>query len=100
MIGIWHRWRQLTTAPAFSSKGLMLWAVGSVLMFLILHLCGLRQYTAILSGTVVGRGQVISGFLGLFYMFMYFGALLMAPPALFAAAVTAAFEAWWRRRRA
>jgi hypothetical protein len=98
-VNTWRqRWRALNTAPAFSSKAWLLWAARFALLFLVLHLAGLREDTTVLSGTVNGKSAMVSGFLGLMYLLSYFGAFLLAPPALFAAAVMAAAEYLWRRK--
>lgn len=95
---LWKAWKAWTTADALSARSLFLWAVRFVALFAVLHLCGLREHTAILSGTVVGTSQLLSGFLGLTYLLSYFGAVLLAPSALIAAGIAKVAERAFARK--
>jgi hypothetical protein len=93
-----RRWREINTAEAFSPKAMLLWAARFILLFVVLHLFGLREHATVLSGTVVGNSSLVSGALGLMYILSYFAALLLAPPAIIAAILIAAAQALWHRR--
>ncbi|HEY3448649.1 MAG TPA: hypothetical protein VGK67_19990 [Myxococcales bacterium] len=93
MIGrLWRAWKAWTTADAFSARALVLWAGRFVLLFAVLHLLGLREHTTVLSGTVVGKSSIVSGFLGLMYLLSYFAAILLVPPVLVAAGIAKVAE--------
>lgn len=99
MIGRLRRaWRALFGARPFSSRALCLWAVRFALAFGALHLAGLREHTAVLSGTVTGPSAAVSGFLGMAYLLTYFVALLLVPPLLVAAGIARIAEHLWRGR--
>ena len=95
----WHFWRELNRAETLSPKALLLGAARFAVLFLALHALGLREHTAVLSGTVTGASAPVSGFLGLCYLISYLAALLGAPPLVVAAALSAAAQALWRRAR-
>ncbi|MGC4115766.1 MAG: hypothetical protein QM765_14430 [Myxococcales bacterium] len=99
MIGrLWRAWKAWTTADAFSARALFLWALRFLALFAVLHLLGLREHTTVLSGTVMGKSSAVSGFLGLMYLLSYFGAILLAPPALIAAGIAKLAERALQRR--
>jgi hypothetical protein len=65
-------------------------------LFLLIHLAGLREYTAFLSGTpgAVGTGMRLSVFYGTVYILLYLGAVVLVPIMVIAAGILAI----WRRR--
>ena len=92
---LWHRLAALWRAELFSPKDFLRRAVVVAIIFLALHIAGLREYTSILNGTAtspeLGRGM--SAFLGLAYVFAYLGLVLLVPILVLAAAMLAG----WRR---
>lgn len=61
---------------------------GAILLvfYLIAHVCGLREKTAILSGTVpTGEGQMLEIALGLVYVLLYFATVVLVPVFVLAA---------------
>jgi hypothetical protein len=95
----WHFWRELNRAETLSPKALLLGAARFAVLFLALHALGLREHTAVLSGTVTGASAPVSGFLGLMYLLSWFVAVLGVPPFLFAAGLAAIAQGLWRRAR-
>jgi hypothetical protein len=85
----------LWRAELFSPRDFLRRAVVLAIIFLAVHIAGLREFTSILNGTVaspeLGRGM--SAFLGLVYIFAYLGFVLLVPILLLAAAMLAG----WRR---
>ena len=88
---LWHRLAALWRAEPFSPKDFVRRAVVVTIIFLAVHIAGLRDYTCFLNGTVaspeLGRGM--SAFLGLAYVFAYLGVVLLVPILLLAAAILA-----------
>ena len=84
---LWHRIAALWRAKLLSPKDFVRRAVVIGLIFLAVHMAGLRDYTCILNGTVaspeLGRGM--SAFLGLAYVFAYLAFVLLVPILLLAA---------------
>ncbi len=85
----WGKWRRCTNAPVLSPKSLLLWAGRLAALFAVLHLVGLREHAAILSGTAVGGSLAWSGFWGLTYVSAWFGFVLGTPACLLGAAIAA-----------
>lgn len=96
---LWRAWKAWNTADALSARALLLWAMRLVLVFAVMHLCGLREHTTVLSGTVVGGSSMVSGFFGLMYLLTYFAAILLVPPLLVAAGIAKVAERAWGRRK-
>jgi len=81
----------------FSPRYFLWRALTLGVLFFIVHLAGLRDYTAFLSGTPgeVGAGMRTSALYGTVYIFFYFGAVLVAPTLVLAAGIV-----WlWQRVR-
>jgi hypothetical protein len=95
----WNSWRALNRAETLSPKALLLWAARFAALILALHALGLREHTAVLSGTVTGTSAAASGFFGLMYLLSWFVAVLGVPPLLVAAGLSAIAQAAWRRTR-
>ena len=93
LAGLWR-------AELFSPKDFVRRAVTIVIIFLAVHIAGLREYTSILNGTVASAelGRGMSAFLGLAYVFAYLAFVLLVPILLLAAAMLAGWERLSRRR--
>ena len=91
---LWHHIAALWRAELFSPKDFLRRAVVVAVIFLAVHLAGLREYTCILNGTVgsVALGRGMSAFLGLAYVFAYLGVVLLVPILLLAAATLAGWK--------
>ena len=98
----WHNLAALWRADLFSPKDFVRRAVVLLLIFLAVHLAGLREYTSFLNGTMasVELGRGMSAFLGLLYVFAYLGVVLLVPMLLLAAALLAGWRRLSRRRAA
>ena len=85
----------LWRAEFFSPKDLARRAVVIALLYLAVHLAGLREFTSILNGTMGSPelGWTLSAFLGLGYIFAYLALVLLVPVLVLAAA----FLALWKR---
>jgi hypothetical protein len=79
---LWH-------ARFFSAGDFVLRALFLIAVFLIVHLAGLREYTAFLSGTPAHPGMSWQwvAFLGTLYLLLYFAFILLVPVLLLAAAI-------------
>src|SRR5579859_277795 len=85
-------------AEFFSPRGFILRAIFIGVVFLMIHLAGLREYTSVLNGTV-GPGSAnreLSVVLGVVYVAAYLGVVLIVPILLLGAGILAL---WLRRLR-
>ncbi len=82
-------------AEFLSPKDLVRRSIVIALIYGVVHLAGLREYTSVLNGTVgsvnVSRGM--AAFLGLGYVCSYLAFVLLVPIFLMAAAMLAALRA-------
>jgi hypothetical protein len=87
----------LRRAEFLSPKDLLQRACAISVIFLLLHLAGLREYTSVLNGTVgsVALGWKVSGFLAVIYIATYLAFVVLVPIMVLAAAIIAL----WRRLR-
>ena len=76
-------------AAFFSPKDFLRHAVLIVVLFAVAHACGLREYTAIICGTMASPmlGPETCALLGIGYMVLYFGTVVLVPVLLIAAAL-------------
>jgi hypothetical protein len=84
--------QQLATiwrAKFFSPKDFVRRALILTFLFAIAHLCGLKEFTSVLNGTTgsVALGWTTSALLGLAYVLLYLGFVLLAPIFLLTAAI-------------
>jgi hypothetical protein len=74
-------------AEFLSARDLIQHALAVSVIFLIVHLCGLREFTSVLNGTMgstqVSRG--VAAFLGIIYVVVYVGFVVLVPILILAA---------------
>jgi hypothetical protein len=94
-----NRLGRLVTAELFSAKDFVRHAVLIVVLFAVAHAFGLREYTTIISGTMASPtlGVETCALLGMGYLALYFGAVVLAPVLLIAAALLKLWERLARR---
>jgi hypothetical protein len=87
---IWNRFRTLVRAELFSPKDFVCRAIFILVAFTLVHLLGLREFTSILNGTTgsVDMNWGHAAYLGIIYVILYLGAVLVAPILLIAAGIT------------
>jgi hypothetical protein len=97
---LWHQLAALWRAEFLSPKDFLRRAAMLAIIFLAVHLAGLREYTCILNGTAgsVALSRGLSAFLGLTYVFAYLGFVLLVPILLLAAAMLVAWKRLSRGR--
>jgi hypothetical protein len=90
----WQRLHDLWHAEFFSPKDFVRRAILISLVFLVAHLCGLREFTSILNGTTgsVGLTWEQSALRGFIYILLYLAFILLVPILLLAAAMIAALR--------
>lgn len=78
-----------------SPKDLLQRACAITVIYLLLHVAGLREFTSVLNGTVgsLALGWKLSAFLALIYIVFYLAFVVLVPVLVLAAAILAA----WRR---
>lgn len=84
-------------APTFSPQGFLARALLATLFFAALHLVGLREHAAILSGTM--PASVLETGAGVLYVSAYFGAVIGAPILVLGGLIFAGLGLVIRRRR-
>lgn len=97
----------ITKKPALATgknwltpRPFLICAVVSGALFLLVHLAGLREYTAFLSGTPVAAatGMKTSAVYGMVYILFYLGFVVVAPILVLAAGILAAWQKFIRSR--
>jgi hypothetical protein len=85
------------TGEFFSAKYFLVRAFAIVVLFLVVHLAGLREYTTFLSGTAANAeaGYQVSAFFGMIYIALYLGSVVAAPVLIIAAGLLTI----WNRRK-
>lgn len=85
---------RLIGADFFSPKDFVRHAVLLLVLFAVAHLCGLREFTTIISGTMASPalGAETCALLGVGYMALYFGAVVLVPVLLIAAGLLCLLE--------
>ena len=93
--------RKPRTGEFFSAKYFVARAIALMVLFLIVHLAGLREYTAFLSGTAANPaiGMQTSAFYGMAYIVFYVGAIVAAPILVIAAGILVGWQKFRERRR-
>jgi hypothetical protein len=93
-LSVFGRVSKLWRADFLSSKDLVRRAAMLVALYVIANLAGLREFTSVLCGTMDSMvlGWRMSAFLGLLYVFVYLGFILVAPMLLIAAGLLAVFR--------
>ena len=88
--------RKLRTGEFFSARYFLLRAFALVVLFILVHIAGFRDYTTFLSGTMANPdvGFRLSAFYGMTYIVLYLGSVVLAPIL----AITAGLLAFWNRR--
>ncbi|MFH0878878.1 MAG: hypothetical protein V2A34_04125 [Lentisphaerota bacterium] len=89
--GFYKRWSNILSPEGLISRAILL-----AVVFMLLNMAGLRDYTSYLCGTFNTPGVMSrwSVFLGAIYMLGYLGAVVVAPILLMAAML----YAWITRR--
>lgn len=83
--------RKPLTGEFFSAGYFLLRALAISVLFLVVHLAGLREYTTFLSGTAANPHVSFhtSAFLGMAYIALYLGVVVIAPILVMAAGLLA-----------
>jgi hypothetical protein len=87
------KWKQRTVqfwrADFFSPRGFLARALVISVVFLAVHLAGLRDYTSVLNGTVgsAAAGWRTSAFFGVGYLVIYMAFVLLVPVLILAACI-------------
>lgn len=88
------RFRRLLGADFLAPKDFVRHAGLIGVLFLVAHICGLREFTSIISGTMVEPrlGPDLCALLGWGYAALYFGTVVLAPILLIAAGLLKVWE--------
>jgi hypothetical protein len=88
------------SAERFSPRDFVRHAVLILLLFVIAHLCGLREFTTIITGTMASPalGAETCALLGMVYLTLYFGVVVLVPVLLIAATLLKILQQFTQRR--
>jgi len=91
----WKEFTLFRRAEFLSPRDLCQRALALSALFLLAHLAGWREYTSILNGTIgsVALGWNFSAFLGVIYICLYLGSVLLVPIFLLAAGLLTLWQA-------
>ncbi len=91
----WKRADFLSPRDLLQRAGVIIFA------FLLAHLCGLREFTSVLNGTVgsVAVGWRLSMFFGLIYLVLYMAVVVLVPIMILAAIILTAIDRLVKRVR-
>jgi hypothetical protein len=94
IFGRLRRFKEWLRADFLSPKDLVLRALSISILFLVVHVTGLRDHTAFLCGTLADptMSWQWAAFLGCTYLLLYFAFVLLVPILLLAAAASAALH--------
>lgn len=92
-----HWW----SADFFSAKDFVRHGMLILLVFAVIHLLGLREYTSVLNGTTgaVDMNPENAALLGIIYVLFYLAAILLAPIFFIAGGLLAAWERFQASRQ-
>ena len=98
---IWQRLAIFQRAEFLSARDMLQRAGAISVMFLVVHLAGLREFTSVLNGTIgsVAAGWKLSSFLALIYIFLYLAFVILVPVLVLAAALLALWQRFCQRRK-
>ena len=101
MSTFFHYKRKRLTGEFFSARYFLIRAVALVVLFLLVHFAGLREYTAFLSGTAADPqlDMETSSFYGMAYIVCYLGAVVLAPICVLASGLLIAWQRIRERQR-
>ena len=90
--------RKSRTGDFFSARYFFLRAFVIVVLFAVVHLAGLREYTTFLSGTVANPAVDfrLSAFYGMIYIALYLGTVVVVPILVIAAGL---LKFWGQRKK-
>ena len=83
-----------------STKDFVRHAALIVIAFALAHICGLREHTSFLNGTggTTSMDFETSALLGVTYVLLYLGCVLLVPAMLLAATLLAGWQKWTGKR--
>jgi hypothetical protein len=86
---IWQRLAIFQRAEFLSARDMVQRAGAISVMFLVVHLAGLREFTSVLNGTIgsVAAGWNLSAFLAVVYILLYLAFVILVPVLVLAAAI-------------
>jgi hypothetical protein len=87
IIKFWQSLGLFRRAEFLSPKDLLQRAGAISVLFLVVHLAGLREFTSVLNGTIgsVAAGWKLSSFLALIYILLYLAFVILVPVLVLAA---------------
>ena len=85
-----HWW----SADFFSARDFVRHGVLTLLVFVVIHLLGLREYTSVLNGTTgaLNMNPDNAALLGIVYVLFYLAAILLAPICFISAGLLTVWE--------
>ncbi len=97
---IWQRLAIFQRAEFLSARDMLQRAGAISVMFLVVHLAGLREFTSVLNGTIgsVAAGWNLSAFLAVVYILLYLAFAILVPILVLAAAILTIWQQCIRKK--
>ena len=95
----WKKLAIFQRAEFLSAKDLLQRAGAISVLFLSVHLAGLREFTSVLNGTIgsLALGWKLSAFLAVSYIVLYLAFVLLVPVLILAAAILTLWQQYIRK---
>jgi hypothetical protein len=96
----WKRQAVFQRAEFLSAKDMLQRVAAISVVYLVMHLAGLREFTGILNGTIgsLSLGWNLSAFLAVIYIVFYLMFVVLVPVLILAAAILTIWQ--WLGRKA
>jgi membrane protein DedA with SNARE-associated domain len=96
----WQGLGPFRRAEFLSPRDLLQRAGAISVLFLAVHLAGLREFTSVLNGTIgsVAAGWKLSGFLALIYILLYLAFVILVPVLVLAATLLVVWQRFRRKK--
>ena len=97
---IWQRLAIFQRAEFLSARDMLQRAGAISVMFLVVHLAGLREFTSVLNGTIgsVAAGWKLSAILAVVYILLYLAFVILVPILVLATMILTVWRQYIRNK--
>jgi len=95
-----EKWTLFQRAEFLSARDLLQRAIAISVLFQILHLAGLKEFTGVLNGTIgsLALGWTLSAFLAVIYIVLYLAFVILVPVLILAAVILTIWQRYIRKK--
>ena len=96
----WQRFAIFQRAEFLSARDMLQRAFAISVMFLVVHLAGLREFASVLNGTIgsVTAGWNLSAFLAIIYIVLYLAFVILVPVLILAAIILTVWQRFFGKK--